>query len=165
MRCEQRSLITDPLNLQAVSLGIPLVGNMIISSDGGGEVLRRAELLRAGAARMRQKGYVTRNLCRRDAADRHCAEARNRGAGEGRRGKPGNAAGKAAPNRCWRLADPLSRRIQVSRGPALLSSAPKAAPADGGRRRGPAPVGFGLESSAACMARPVRGSRPHRRRH
>ncbi len=34
---EGRSLITDPLNLFAASLGIPLVGNVITSSDGGGK--------------------------------------------------------------------------------------------------------------------------------
>ena len=33
---ESRNLITDPLNLFATSLGIPLVGNLIISSDVGG---------------------------------------------------------------------------------------------------------------------------------
>jgi hypothetical protein len=33
---ENRNLITDPLNLFAASLGIPLVGNVITSSDGGG---------------------------------------------------------------------------------------------------------------------------------
>ena len=34
--CEQRSLITDPIGLSAMSLGIPLIGNVITSSDGGG---------------------------------------------------------------------------------------------------------------------------------
>ncbi len=33
---EPRSLITDPINLFAASLGIPLVGNVIASSGGGG---------------------------------------------------------------------------------------------------------------------------------
>ncbi len=33
---EPRSLITDPLNLFAASLGIPLVENVITSSDKGG---------------------------------------------------------------------------------------------------------------------------------
>ncbi len=36
VQMEPRSLITDPLNLFAASLGIPLVGNVITSSDGGG---------------------------------------------------------------------------------------------------------------------------------
>ena len=45
---ENRALITDPLNLFAVSLGIPLVGNVLISSGGGGSPETR-ELLQAGA--------------------------------------------------------------------------------------------------------------------
>jgi hypothetical protein len=46
-RVEPRSLITDPINMFAVSVGIPLVGNLFVSSVGG-DALRVGDRVGSG---------------------------------------------------------------------------------------------------------------------